>query len=102
MLVDLRQVKYHVILVKCLWAIHTRKYGVSEKDGVSLNEPSSLSCEDTTKRAPLINDEYFYFYYHRYNRINAVDTACYYGNEDCLANATREYNEYMSDDINEK
>ncbi|XP_071824973.1 aminopeptidase N-like isoform X3 [Apostichopus japonicus] len=38
----------------------------------------------------------------QYNRINAVDTACYYGNEDCLANATREYNEYMSDDINEK
>ncbi|PIK55589.1 putative aminopeptidase N isoform X2 [Apostichopus japonicus] len=33
----------------------------------------------------------------QYNRINAIDTACYYGHDGCLANASRELNEYMMD-----
>ncbi|KAJ8035811.1 Aminopeptidase N [Holothuria leucospilota] len=38
----------------------------------------------------------------QYNRMNAVGTACYYGNEDCLTKATTEFNEYMNDPENEK
>ncbi|KAJ8035810.1 Aminopeptidase N [Holothuria leucospilota] len=32
----------------------------------------------------------------QYNRVNAVGTACFYGHQGCLENATREFMEYMT------
>ena len=43
---------------------------------------------------------YFFSFFPRYNRINAIATACFYGYEDCRDQASTLYAMYMADPNN--